>query len=298
MDNRFKYLFIYFFIAVFVLSQAVAEPSLTQVGVIDYFEGNPEQYSLHRDGTPVPIGLYTMVFAGDIIVAHDDSIAMRLIVDGKPVTLTRQNSPLVLTQTANVPTVLGNLYTWAGEFFTPLYDKTRKDQLVGAVGRGGNPNRISSELLVFEPLVLMPGTRGIYLAWEGGKPPYRVAIASGTRMIVETQVPALSTVRIKSLSLSSGEYSITITDKNNLNYSTSLTVQSADIAAPASIEKGRLPEEVKATLLAGWLAGQKEGYWRFEAYQRVAPYADGYSNARLLKYALENGIPVPYFAAK
>ena len=55
------------------------------------------------------------------------------------------------------------------------------------------------------------------------------------------------------------------------------------------LQKANLPEFTRLTLQAAWLAAQDRGRWAFEAYQSVAPIAQYYQPARILRDTLEKG---------
>lgn len=290
-----------------ILPQAYSKsPDFAQVGYIYDFDGKISQYRLLRNEKEVPIGLFLAVFEDDRIDVNNDNITIKVMLEGEeqPKTVSKNNSPLNIKSDAVIRTVPSNLVSWAGEFFNSLY-KDRETQTVTVVSKGlfnspvsphENLNQISSELLSHGPLILLSGKRNLYFNWDGGTPPYQVSILLNDSLIKNIQELALSNVLLKAITLQPGVYEIAIRDIKDNIFSTPLTVLSEKISLPSSLEKSNLPEEVKETLLATWLAGKKEGYWRFEAYQRVVSYAKNYSTAKLLKNALENGVSVPYFA--
>lgn len=153
---------------------------------------------------------------------------------------------------------------------------TRSGPAADCFNRSGDSNsptlfRIPS-LTANEPLVA-PGRRRLYVAWEGGVPPFSVTVerASDGVVLADGRAPQGCAVRLPPADLTPGRYRITVTDRNGARLEENNLVTDGEIPAmPDPIAALEQPADVKALYYSSWLGLQSGGAWSFEALQKVA----------------------------
>lgn len=262
------------------------------VGRVEGFEGGPADYRVLRDGRPIPVDFFLELFDGDEISVLHDSHRIRLDLyygDGRLVEWGKRQGPLVVRAGA-VPTVGMNFRRWAWSWFA----QAREENSISVHVRGaGGVVPLSLPLLSERPGRVIAGTRTLALAWYGGRPPYQVRVYQ-----VDTQSPMLSLekigevrVRSGSIALPQGAYVVEVRDADGSQVSGRFEALLKDQvpADPAELSQSRLPDPVRNTMVAVWLASRGNGAWVLEAYQRVVPLAASYYPAGLLRDTLEQG---------
>jgi len=266
-----------------------AVPAVAQdAGWINHFEGQPNNYLLKRGDETVPVALFTVVQVGDEISVQEQQPAIELSLGGgtQSVKVTAENSPFIVNQDNQVPTSLDKLWAWT----KPRLSEWR-EFVSGQPASNSEQNLCASVLMplldnVTGYALLAAGKRPLYLQWYGGESPYGVLITQGRRDLL-TKTSTTPTIETEAISFKAGRsYRVMVFDTTGQSFTRGfLVVNPPQILNVPELEEAALPDNVRKTLLAIWLAVQGKGSWNFEAYQQVAPLTD-YRPAFLLKEAL------------
>jgi hypothetical protein len=282
-----------------VIASTWAGP-ITVVGFIESFDGpvdGPEKaYTLKREEKECgsdSIKFFVLICEGDQIVVNNRKNYIKLNIRGRVEGIGhgyRESSYNVEKKgkSLSLSVLLTNLMSWARDPFTRWHgDELRK---VNVYVRGDEDISIP---LLEDGGTLAAGARPFYLGWKGGKPPYRIQIYRqyDNKPLFERDLIQENRVRLENLTLSQGNYGLNIRDADNREAKANFSVLASNQlpSVLGELRQSRLPETVKNTLSAAWLAGQDHGKWVFESYQRAAAIADTYYPARLLRNALEDG---------
>jgi hypothetical protein len=286
----------------FILSLAIFAGSAwcgqrTAGGWIDSFDGPVEAYTLKRGVETIPVAIYLPVYVGDRIQVgegHEMSIGKS---DGKVLSINHASGEFTIEGSDQSVTALDNFLQWAGSWFEKYTDSTQTDSMVSSmISRGDKGPPISMSLFPTGQARILSGNRTINLYWDGGKPPFGIRLHDQGRSAPIVNLEGIDQGRttIGPIDFEIGTYYLDVYDANEVEI-VRLDVVADDQfpAKPAEMQNAGMPEEVMNTLKAMWLAGQDDGDWVLEAYQRVADTTDEQSASRLLRQALEEGI-VPY----
>lgn len=279
---------------------AQARPA-PQVGWIDHYDGDAADYDI-RHGTEhhPPACCWKPVFAGDRVTVYRDTGRIYLnLGNAAPVVVCRnaravsecnEQSPFVIKAgkpTGGVAAVVAWLGDWLTGWAPKLHSAEGRDVRIRGTGE------ISVVLFEAQQVRVAAGRRNLYFAWDGGSSPYaitlyRQGVEEAIARVKDAEGPRL---QIPLVDLVPGDYSIEILDSKNQRWKRSFGVVSAsDLpAGPPQLAKTNLPYQTRETLIAGWLAGQDEGKWMWEAYMRVSDLPADYAPAATLRNALENG---------
>jgi hypothetical protein len=281
------------------LSVTVNATSSAIVGWIDDFEGEPNNYSLIRGSQPLPVEFFTPLQNGDKVRAlHAQHRIILKFGDKTRVEVTQKNSPYTVKPIGNVPSKFDHLLTWVGEWITIWYRKEKEvEKRISSSIKGDASNEVPPDIKLLtvpkrsdQKMQVTSGRKPLYLAWAGGTPPYHLEIKRHKKTLV--YLKGLSTWRIhtlKCLSLQHGDYRVILRDAKQKPLEYTFTVVANKPPYPPELQNANLPELTRLTLQAAWLAAQERGIWAFEAYQSVAPIAQYYQPARILRDTLEKG---------
>jgi len=284
-----------------------------EVGWINQFDGQTENYSLQREGKTLPVDLLQLLEVGDQISVNDRQHSIELNLQGgnQTVKVTYENSPFLIQANHQVPAELSELWKWTTERFNEwhqlLMQKEQLEQAAKTRGKDSKEPTIMPLLANEKPgpelqsAILVAGKRPLYLQWHGGTPPYRVTIKKRLEELL-TLTTEKNTIQTEAIIFEVGKsYHVEITDANGgIPFKGGFRAVSSE-NLPTSSEAlpiNKLPEVVYKTLQAVWLTTQKEinqegkpeeSKWLFEAYQEVAALANQYLPAQLLQQALAQG---------
>ncbi|BAP55500.1 secreted protein [Thioploca ingrica] len=284
-----------------------------EVGWINQFDGQTENYLLKRENKTVPVDLLKLLEVGDQISVTDKQHSIELNLQGgnQTVKVTYENSPFLIEANHQVPAELSELWKWTTKRFDEWHQlliqkeelkKKQLEQEAKTRGEGSAKSPTMSLLANEKPDVtlqsayLVAGKRPLYLQWHGGTPPYRVTIKKRLdELLTLTTEQTMITTEAITFDANS-PYRVEIIDaKNNAFKGGFRAVNPESLPThPEALPTNKLPEVVYQTLQAIWLTAQKEGNeeeskWIFEAYQQIAALANQYLPAQLLQQALAQG---------
>ncbi|MDM8560111.1 hypothetical protein [Candidatus Parabeggiatoa sp. HSG14] len=261
-----------------------------EVGWVNHFDGEPESYLITRGDKTVPVAFLTMLNVGDEITVNNKQHRIDLTLRGgtQSVKVTHENSPFQVDNTSQVPTSLNALWTWTKQQISEWHKFTQqfKSKKTGNLDSNG----LTMPLLanIKGPAIFGEGKRRLHLQWYGGKSPYKIQIKQHRKLLL-TQISYTSVIETESMPFKAGKsYRVVVTDAKNEVFIGGFRVV-AIAKIPSSLEtlQGNLPDNIRETLQATWLATQQENNWVLEAYQLLVK--SKYLPAQLLKDALAQG---------
>ncbi len=281
-----------------------------EVGWINQFDGQTENYLLKREGKTLPVDLLKLLEVGDQISVNDRQHSIELNLQGgnQTVKVTYENSPFLIQANHQVPVELSELWKWTTELFGEWHQLLiQKEQLEQEAKTRGEDSKgpimpLLANLKPDETLQsarLVAGKRSLYLQWQGGTPPYRITIKKRLNELL-TLTTEKTIVQTEAITFEANSpYRVEIIDAKNKEFIGGFrAVNPESLPTPEALLINKLPEIVYQTLQAVWLTTQKEANqegkpeeskWIFEAYQQVAALANQYLPAQLLQQALAQG---------
>ncbi len=284
-----------FLSSLLLLITSVATPAATW---IEDFSGDPADFRLERGTQPLPVEIYRMLQAGDrLTVLEEDSVLYLKRDDGSRVDIRKSAAPYIVQETGQPPGPMTNLWQEISAWLTRQRVDGVDRPVISVITKGGPIPPISLPLVPGEKARLDAGTRPLYLAWQGGEPPYQVRLtnAAGQELLKQSGIaaPGGNTQPFKTapVPLTPGQYQLIISDAQRQATVAVEVVPATPLPPPATLA-GITDADIRQTLEALWLASQGEA-WRLEAYQRVMPLEAQHRPARLLRYSLEKGQAPP-----
>ncbi len=236
----------------------------------------------------VPVACYSVgLVAGDEIrVKQDAAITIREIATNKLIPVRHQpstNAPDYTVDRPTTPGLTGALLAWYKGFL----NQSSGGNVVAASrgpnsgtcynnsGRTNEPIPFRIPVLAADRSVLAAGTRAIFVSWQGGVPPFSVALSTaetGAVIAKTTGVLNACAVQLPRVSLTPGHYRLAVTDANNVaEQEENLFFVAADTpTTPRELREADIPEEARQIYTATWMTVLDGGKWAFEAQQRVA----------------------------
>ncbi|MFO1429630.1 MAG: hypothetical protein U1F76_05745 [Candidatus Competibacteraceae bacterium] len=266
------------------------------------FTGKPEEFRLERGNQTIPIEIYRQLQPNDrLFVLVDDNTLFLKQDDGHRIEIRRDNSPYLIRDQGKPPAALDNFLHACRTWLTRQRLEEVDRPVIGIYTRApGEPvPPINLPLASGAKAWLSVGTRPLYLAWQGGEPPYQVRLTNtaGKELVKQSDIaaPGGNTQPFKTapVSLTPGRYRLIISDDAKRQATVTVEVVPVIPLPPPATLAGITDADIRQTLEALWLASQGEA-WRLEAYQRVMPVEAQHRPARLLRYSLEKGqVPPP-----
>ena len=259
-----------------------------QAGNIGNFDGALTDYIIERDGKFIPeIKVYMAIYPDDrICITKNHSVDIRQC--GEAHKITHKDSPYrVQPKKCKVPGPLDNL--WLNFKSLMQYLLTIKSELPKGIYTKSEEESPVMPMLVSTPMVtptLKAGKRALSLQWFGGKPPYRVQITNGKKELWQNkhEIKERFVKTTKILHFKAGHsYSIIITAANHAKRPTELEFEAVAKLPDYPKPLQALPENMRRTFQAAWLAEQNRIKWSFEAYQQLSDIANNYGPARELR---------------
>ncbi len=280
-----------------LLLLAVSVTASAATWIVD-FTGEPDDFRLERDNQTLPVEIYRQLQPNDrLFVLVDGSVLSLKQDDGSRIEIRKNNSPYIIRDQGQPPAALDNLWHGLCSWLTKQRLEEVDRPVIGIYTRGEPVQPISLPLVPSATTRLSAGTRPLYLAWQGGEPPYQVRLtnAAGKEIMKQSDIAApggnTQPFKTASLPLTPGQYRLIISDAQRQAAVAVEVVPVTPLPPPATLA-GITDADIRQTLEALWLASQGE-IWRLEAYQRVMSLEAQHRPARLLRYSLENGQAPP-----
>jgi hypothetical protein len=267
------------------------------------FTGEPENFRLERGNQTIPVEIYRQLQPNDrlFVLVDDSSISLKQD-DGSSIEIQKSNSPYVIQDQGKPPAAPDNFLHACRTWLTRQRLEEADRPVIGIYTRGDPVPPISLPLAPAAKVRLSAGTRPLYLAWQGGEPPYQVRLtnAAGKELWKQTGIAApggnTQPFRTAPVSLKPGQYRLIISDDAKRQVIVAVEAVSAIPLPPSATLAGITDADIRQTLEALWLVSQGEAWW-LEAYQRVMPVEAQHRPARLLRYSLEKDQAPPLVKA-
>ena len=280
-----------------LLFLTVSITALAATWIVD-FTGEPEDFRLERGNQTLPVEIYQQLQPDDqLSVLVDGSFISLKQDDGRRIEIRKNNSPYVIRDQGKPPKAMNNLWHGFCAWLTKQRLEDADRPVISIYTRGEPVPPLSLPLAPRATVRLSTGTRSLYLAWQGGEPPYQVRLtnAAGKELLKQSDIaaPGGNTQPFKTapLHLQPGQYRLIISAAQHQATVAVEVVPATPLPPPATLA-GITDADIRQTLQALWLASQGE-IWRLEAYQRVMPLEGHHQPARLLRYSLEKGQAPP-----
>lgn len=205
--------------------------------------------------------------------------------------VTFANSPYLVTKRGTTASIPKNVIADTKKSWTDMFTHFLAE--VHVLTRANEPVALSIPLLTkYGEQQLIAGERALHLVWQGGKAPYWVQVFQGkAKKAFLVKRSYAKRVQLEKRKLNVGHYRVVVNDANGQTIegkfqvveNLPLPLKQVEQAIKANI----MPEPTKLTLFAAWLAQQKQGAWKFEAYQQTVGIAKKYQPALLIRKELE-----------
>ena len=240
------------------------------VGVVAEYRPAAARFSLGRNGAePVPVRIGTVVMAGDRLSLPAGAAVIVQEGDGQRREFTGPGS-------FEVPTAapLGKLSAFFRSISAVFDDEYRLAGTAASRGGedcskdGGAVRGIEVPILAGAPAIAA-GVRDLPLTWIGGCTPFVVSLqAADGRLLYRESVEGRQ-VRLDDVPLPVGRYTVSIADATGLEFHGSVESAPSAPTLPDELVGDESPLGVVAGAI--WLAGQDNGRWRFESFERLRP---------------------------
>jgi hypothetical protein len=262
-----------------------------QAGNIDNFDGELTDYSIKRGNQTIAMGVYEPLESGDRIhVNKNHFIDIRQCGEVHRITL--KDSPYrVQSKKCKVPGVLDNLWLNLKGFMQ--YFVTIKHEPSYSVHLPKSEEESPAMPILDRTFHAIPtlkaGKRALALQWFGGKSPYKVQITTAEKEILWQTEAKTQSVKTAKIHFKAGHsYWIIITAANYAKHPIEREFEAVTKLPdyPAQLQDKAIPENMRRTLQAGWLAKKDSVQWSFEAHQQLSDIAGNYGPARALQKTL------------
>jgi hypothetical protein len=272
---------------------ALAEKPFLQVGHIDDFDGALTDYGIKRGSQMIGMRVYEPLYFGDqIFVSKAHSVEIREC--GQVRTITHDDAPYrVESKSCDVISLADNIWLSLKDFAkyimtivpsgpsVPTYSKSEKER----------PIMRLLERTFYTIPSLKAGKRALWFQWFNGQAPYHVQLTTADKTVLWETETTVQSVKTGEIDFKAGErYWVIITAANYRNQpiKRAFKVVATLPDYPARLQEDSLPDHLRRTLQAGWLAEQNRVKWSFEASQHLFEIAEDYGPARVLREALEH----------
>jgi hypothetical protein len=273
---------------------AVAPESAAQwtgIGYVEKIVGELREIRIERDGRLLTPALLLPLQAGDRVTALAPGSELYAQVGNRRIVVTFKNSPYSVHPVDAPPgfiTRLGSTLMSVGARLTTQYVRSSSPVSTSSRGREGP----LSMPLVHDGVSRIGAHRAaLALAWDGGAAPFHVEIRGpeGQALAAADTEEWRARLPLPSPGLVPGLLHIVIQDRtgDRMRRSVEVVSQKSVPANSTDLADPDLAPELRTLLTADFLVQTHRRIWTLEAYQDVAPLADSYEPARLLRDCLE-----------
>ena len=272
------------------------------VGYVEHLGAQSKAFRLVRNGEELDVAVMTPLHTGDQIeivperCKQDDPCTITFeLCNQQHVQVTVDHSPYTIAEDfeCEYPSALEKFLTWAATPFKRSHKQSRQLHHLGTT-MGGSDAPLSLPLLSEGKARVTAGERTFSLAWRGGEAPYQIRLyreGSDTPIFEQKDIQE-NRLKQEGMLFTEGSYRVEVQDAEHepiiatfqVVPATELPQLPAEFGEP--LQQSTLENNAKNTLFALWLTEEHEG-WEFEAYQLVAPLAEDYYPALLVREQLE-----------
>jgi len=270
---------------------AVQESAAQRIGYVEKIVGELKEIRIERDGQPLTPALLLPLQAGDRVTALTPGSELYAQVGNRRVVVTVRNSPYHIPAVDAPPgfiTRLRSTLVSMGAKLTTQYVRSSSPVSTSSRGREGP---LSLPLIEDGTSRISSNRTMLALAWDGGTPPFQVQILGpgGQPLAAADRDEWRVRLVLPAGGVSPGAIHITVQDRTGDTVRRSIEVVSPESvpAASPALSHQDLPPDLQQVMAADALIQTHRKRWAFEAYQNIAPLADSYEPARLLRDCLE-----------
>lgn len=265
------------------------------IGYIENIGGPASAFELYRNGKKKNVAIMMALYAGDQLTKiktkqckEGDTCTITLkLGEHHSVQVDNSKCPYTIEPVGEPPSLPAKLMKKVASWFKPTHKVHRATLLTKAIGPDDD---LKMPLFTKYKARLTAGERTLYLGWNYGKAPYHVRVYQDgmETLLLEQQNIQDIRLRQENLTLKEGMYLVEISDAEGAQVTGQFQVVPKDKlpALPEEFKQSTLEAPLKDTLFAVWLLDEHQD-WEFEVYQLVAPIAENYYPALLVREQLE-----------
>ena len=274
---------------------AAANPAPSRdVGYIERIVGDLKNIRIDRQGQSMQPAILLPVRVDDRVVLKRGS-ELYLQLGNRRVVITEKDSPYRVPMVDAPPAFLTRLRSTLMSLGSKLTSQYVRSSVPVSTSSRGHEGPLSLPVVEDDVSRLSVHRTTIHIAWDGGTPPFVVQVlsAQGQTLVAKEGVQEW---RLRLLwppgPMMEGPARIVVEDGAGQRISKLLNLVPVQ-SLPERISQGDLPPALHAVIAADQLIQTNRRQWGLEAYQDLAPLADSYEPARLLRDCLE-AIPSCY----
>ena len=271
------------------LVQTAANPAPSRdVGYIERIVGDLKNIRIDRHGQSLQPAILLPVRVDDRVVLKRGS-ELYLQLGNRRVVITEKDSPYRVPMVDAPPAFLTRLRSTLMSLGSKLTSQYVRSSVPVSTSSRGLERPLSLPVVEDDVSRLGSDRTTIHIAWEGGAPPFIVQVlsAQGRTLAAKEGVqewrlgllwPTDTTMQ--------GPARIVVEDGAGQRISKMINLVPVH-SLPERVAQGDLPPALHAVIVADQLIQTNRRQWGLEAYQDLAPLADSYEPARLLRDCLE-----------
>ena len=186
------------------------------------------------------------------------------------------------------PSMIKNLFSGLFTVVGVQHDHERHALTLGVRGE----EALELPLLWADENYVVEGMRPLAVGWVGGAAPFAVEIGpdGGPPLVTQENVGGQASAPV-SADLAPGIWHVSVRDAAGEVVEGAFTVVPASELPDAPPDEGleAMPEALRESAYAAWLAEQDEGSWMYEAYLRAGALAGDFAPAGYLERYLASG---------
>ena len=275
-----------------VEATAASAPSTASIGYVEKVTGDINGIRIERHGKSIAPALLLPLQVGDRLTSLRPDNELYVQLGNHRVIITAQNSPYRIPAIDAPPGFLNRLRSKlvsVGGRLTTQY--VRSSIPISTSSRGGD-SPLSMPLIEDGVSRFRTTRTGLALAWDGGTAPFLVRVlAIGKQELASQHVADGVRTRVEFTRgpVPLGIIQVVVQDSAGgvVEKFVQVVPSIALLGKSKQLAQSDLPLELQTVLSANSTILANHKRWGFEAYQDIAPLADAYEPARLLRDCLE-----------
>ena len=242
-----------------------------EIGYVEDFSALASHYRVIHGGNIIPIQLCMPLYNDDTIEALDDKgrVWLRLIDRPNAVVWSRADKDTKLS--AIVPNISywSGFLDWTVASLSP-FDQQKRERVLTTI-RGDGGGEFSVPLLQVEQ-ILTAGQRVLVMGWLKPSAVAEISITAKGGQKLVSKSKAMGGLWVSpELNLKPGKYHIVVTaGSSTVSGEIGVVPNSGIPHFPVELTQNNIPEPLRHTAQALWLAAQEGGHYRLEALQLIA----------------------------
>jgi hypothetical protein len=278
-------------------SLSASHDAAPAVGYIEQLAGDLGAFSIERSGQTMSPALLLPVRAGDRLLVRGQANTVLLQCGNRRIRVTERESPFVVPAVPSPPGFLTRLGTLLLDLGNRLTTQQAKSMTKISTSSRGEEEPLAVPLLQNRTSLLPGDVTTLFLSWRGGMPPYYVRV--WTSQIESREAAAVHDIRstrstiLLSHPLSPGFVHIEVIDHEGIRAKGTIEIVSVESqpAIQPSFAETDIPPALHTVLTVDSWLKHSPLQWSFYAYQTIAPIAESFEPARLLRDCLESAVP-------